>query len=78
MIWQDFVFTGGTAIFCLGLLKAIRNRQPPPPWTCGSHTATIVAFAVAHASNGYWMSTALTLLCAIEWAVLWWQSVRKK
>jgi hypothetical protein len=66
--WQDFVLSGGSLIFSVALVPAIRHSEKAPLSTSAMTAAVLFVFAAVFSTLQLWFSSATAALNAAMWA----------
>lgn len=77
MRWQDYVFTGGSVLFCVTLVPMLRAAHKPPLHSSLPIALTLFVFAATYATLGFVLAPAIELVQGLAWGALAWQAGRK-
>ena len=69
-MWQDAVFSIGTAIFILALIPTVLGPNKPEASTCLLTGVILLGFSITHMTLGLWIASAVAFLNAVVWFVL--------
>lgn len=76
-MWQDVVMTLGQFIFAVSLIPTILGNEKPAWSTCIMSSIVLTVYIPTLYSLGLYISVIATVLVAIGWWILFFQSIRK-
>lgn len=69
-MWQDFVFSIGSIVFCIALMPTILGKAKPPLLTAAPIALVLFIFALTYASLNLWFASTTTLLTSVLWTIV--------
>lgn len=77
-MWQDIVMTIGQFVFAVALIPTIRAKEKPAWTTCLSTATVLSVYVPTLYSLELYISVIATVLVALCWWILFFQSIGKK
>ncbi len=71
--WQDLVLTVGQLIFSIALLPSVFSKNKPSKWTSFMTSIVLGTFGFTFFSLGMMYATAVAILNACIWGILYVQ-----
>ncbi len=76
-MWQDYVMTIGQFTFAFSLIPTIMGKEKPAWTTCIMSSIVLTIYIPTLYTLGLYVSVIATVLVAIGWWILFFQSIKR-